>query len=235
MSLKTYILNMLRSAILILFLFTNSSLFCQIDSKESLVSKYYHAVGDYSRLYTGVQYINYDIMIEGDQFFPFEEGYKTSLTYMGNDYENITLLYDTHLDEVLIVHDKTLYTKLIKSEVDNFTIDDHHFIHLTDIDKSKGIYELLYTKNLSVLVKHHNEIEETIKGTQVIRSFVNEKSYYILRSDSLVSISKKNSFLQFFGGDKKKIKNFIKKERLNFNKDKQNTIIQSITYYETLP
>ena len=208
-----------------------------IGGTELHTDLYRSVIGEYSSVYTGLQYLDYDNNILGHQFFFSEKPTTGTLVYNGIRYENFPMMYDTYLDEVIVIHDSTtLRTKLVKEKINSFSIFDHHFIYMKNDDNllERGIYNIVYDGEKQVFVKRKKIIEDYVKDLQMTREFIDKDVFIVYDRGNYHIITKRNSLLQLFGDLRPQVRKYLREENLKFKKNKEIAIIQSISYFESI-
>jgi hypothetical protein len=225
------------------------SVHAQTIAKDSLIvdSAYAYALHQYHTyldpepaLYRGGQYVDYDYQLEsGHPYFGEHSMRKGTVWYNGIFYENLLLLHDL-VKDLIVTNDpvNTYKIVLISDLVDRFTIEDNVFIRLRDsLNPSaprNGFYEQLYKGRISLLKKEKKSVEDDLssqeKGVQhYISSTV---SYYLKKGAVYYSVNNKSSLLYALKDRNKEIRKFIRKNSLNIRKDKENTLLKVVAWYD---
>jgi hypothetical protein len=231
-----------------LILFSAENLFAQLKEADSnlyqsavsnAVSLYHASLTDQSGLCNGALYTGYLFRFkEGTPFFISEQRDSGSVFYDGILYQNLPLLYN-NLDDVLIADDNGYPIKLNGKKVAFFTIPGHYFIRHEKADSGVGIntgfYEVLYNGSINILKKTIKKIDEDISNGHTVDRIIRASDYYYIQKDSIIyTIENKNDITEILPSRKKEILQFIKKNKLNFRKDKENALVQIAAYYEQI-
>jgi hypothetical protein len=165
-------------------------------------------------------------------------------TTTGKEFKNILLKYNAFADEILFK--KTPQDKdslwAYKPQIQSFS-----FTHLESIwlfkpeqlpnKTEKSYLRVLYEGKTSFLARYAKVFYPA--DTQVYSNTPNntiegEITYFLKLTDGkLIKVNrKKGSFLDALAHQKDKLKDFIKTEKIDFDKDED--IIKLLTYYETL-
>lgn len=220
-------------------------------SKDSLVSNYFKRSGNQSVIYSGK--ISSGILLnraipylkprteekEAKDALYFIKGEKTSykegqLFFDGIQYPNITMRLDLMNDELIVLApDKTGSIILNPSRVIYADLFGYKVFYLTPtkINKlpSEGYYIQFYEG------KHPLYKRYTYPSfTPTIQNLKQTIAYYIYKDGTYHKISNKNSLLKALKTDKKELEQFIKENKLNFNKDKDESFALVVQYYEKL-
>lgn len=233
-----------------LLFFSSSNLFAQ-DTAEpgssfyqqalaNTIAIYHHSFGNQSALYNGSKYGGYPFrMQEGQPFFNSTQPAVGSVSYDGILYDSVLMQYDEIIDRLLI-NDQANWIQLLTKKVDHFNLFNSDFIPL-EMDStntnlvSSGFYNLLYSGKISLLKKQIKSIREVISSGLELQRFVDTKDYYYLQKDNrLFQIKSRKEFYKILGNRKKEMQQFIKANKLNFRKDRQNMLTKLTAYYDSL-
>ena len=225
-----------------------NALHAQLSAKDSLVyttavknlvATYHHNIGDQTGKYNGSQNAGYKVSFyEGHPYFFLHELSKGSITYDNVVFDNVELLYDEVKDWV-ILQDSTHRIQLVSERLQGFTVFNQPFIRLekdanTPIVAS-GFYQVLYDGATKLYKKEVKKITEKFTNTPELKVlFEKVFYYYIKKGNRFYPIVKKKDFLQILKDKDKELNNFITNERLNFRKDKDNTLTKVLAYYDQI-
>ncbi|UII20169.1 hypothetical protein [Fulvivirga ligni] len=222
----------MRIGISLVLVLITSFASAQEQKHKEIESAYFNTVNNSSPLYKGVRYVDYGLTIEGNQFFTVTNATETQLTFNNVNYRNPSILYDIHLDKLITVYDKSLYTTLLASQINYFHIGSHLFIPVKDKSGNYGFYESLYAGTYSLLIKHVKDINEKLNEREVLKKFVSSKKLFVYHHDQLTEIKSKNDLLKVFSNKENEIKKYIKEQILNFRKDIEASALQLVKFYE---
>lgn len=198
---------------------------------------YLTQVGDNIKLYNGTEYARPYYGIVGHPFFDSENFQKGVVYYDGVQYRGVQMAYDLVGDELIIKAYQDLSLKLVSEKITSFYFSDHLFIRIVqDSNSTKlqpGFYEVLNSGPVLVLEKRKKVIERPLKAENPFK-FSEYDSYFIKKDNVYYSIDSKNSLISVFHEYKNEIKKFLRKNRLNFKKDRANTILKIVGYYAQL-
>jgi hypothetical protein len=213
-----------------------------LDSASALALRQYHDyVNPETDLYRGTEYVEYAYQIkDGNPFFQ-DSLIAGAILYNGVLYEHVPLLFDEVLDLIVIKDPYEVWRiGLNREHVDSFTIDDHRFIRVGDslnpTAPRNGYYEQLYRGKTRLLKRE-------AKTVQIQASFLNngfEKytltstSYYIKKGETYYAVNNQRSLLAAIKDKSREAKRFIRSNHLRMRKDKQNTLVKVITWYDGL-
>lgn len=209
-----------------------------IHAKQNAISVYHEFMAPETGLFNGSQYISYAQTIqEGIPFFESAEFNKGYVFYSGVLYENIPLQYDLVKGELITIVPSTNYNiRLINDKITEFSLLNHRFVRLIKDSSDKviktGFYEVLYDGNTSAYKKQIKNIGEDLSSGK-LRTFVAEsKSFYLKKGESYFTITSKGSLLAVLKDRKKDVQDFIRKNKLNVRKDKENALPKIAAFYD---
>ena len=127
----------------------------------------------------------------------------------------------------------------MSERLQGFTVFNQPFIRLeknvnTPI-VSTGFYQVLYDGKIKLYKKEVKIIKEKFTNTPELKVLFEKLNYYYInKADRFYRIVKKKDFLKIFNDKNKELNDFISNGKLNFRKDKDNTLTKLITYYDLL-
>ncbi|HRI22663.1 MAG TPA: hypothetical protein PLA68_17000 [Panacibacter sp.] len=213
-----------------------------INALNNAKALYTRFINPSTGLYNGSEYADHSYEIkQGSLFFEPGEFVNGSVVYDGILYENVRLLYDL-VDERIIIKDPFAIYKLalINERLSEFTIADHKFVKLAEDDSlhsiiNDGFYEVLFSGTNTVYKKQKKKIEEELSVSEgVKKSVVTTKLYFILKDKRFYSVNTKGALLSVFKNHRNDVQQFMRKNKLNFRNNRQNTIVQVTAYYDAI-
>lgn len=232
----------------LIFLFTTSSLLAQLSAEDSifykqavknLVEIYKEAAGDQSRLLNGSQYGGYMFSFtNGHAFFKENKPGIGSVLYDGVLYENISLQFDEVQDA--LVADSSRRIQLLNERVERFNLFDNNFIRLvgdtTDANSSirTGFYNVLYEGRHSLLKKEEKFIREDVSTGELQRFIDVHTFYYLKKNNAYLPIKTKRAIFSAFEDKKRELKQYARKNRLNYQKNRDEMLAKLTAYYDQL-
>jgi len=219
----------------------NDSLVYQASIKNAL-SVYHQSLEKPSGLFNGSQYIPYASLIKDDHpYFQSDSMNRGNIIYDSVLYENVPMFYDL-VKEVVVINDpfKIYKLSLIPEKVNGFTILDHKFIRIEPDSLNRhvintGYYDLLYQGSINLYERELKRMQELITNQELTRIIIPQNNFYLEIAGKFHQVNRKNSLLKLLSSRRKEIQQFIRKNKLNYRKDKENTLVKVMTYYDTLP
>jgi hypothetical protein len=199
---------------------------------------YLGSVGGASKLYNGSEYLGSYPGTRGTAFFGSENFQPGEVCYYGIRYKNVPMAFDIVSNVLAIKGYQGLNVQLNTERIDSFSLMGHKFIHLKK-DSTYGdittddFYDIIYNGSNKVLVKRFKIISPGFTAEEPMQ-FRQYNVYYILKNGQYYKVDKKRSLINLFKNHSKEIKNYWKAHKLDYKKDKENTIIQTASYYGQL-
>ncbi|MFL5773303.1 MAG: hypothetical protein ACJ75F_09105, partial [Flavisolibacter sp.] len=177
-------------------------------------------------IYNGVQHMGYGNLEKGTAYFLTPDWSNGNVIYDGMFYRNIPLHYDILADELIVESPNGFGIILFSPRVEYFTIEGHRFINVADpqVTLSPGFYDVLLQGAMTILVRRHKRINETITGTESEREYIEADDYYLMMDGRFHSIRNEEDIMQYTGNMKKEIKKILKKNHVHFKKEMEQAI-----------
>lgn len=204
-------------------------------SRQFLTQLYDQNLGENTRLYNGIEFIDpfQRKVIEGFPYFVMDDWQDGSIFYDGQLYENIPLLFDIYQSRVLVDHPKShAKIELITEKIKYFTISDKYFVHLES--PSAGFYQELYGGETKVYALHYKTIQEKIGEKTMITELVTKRRLYILRDGTYHTITSKKSALNVLKEHKSELNKLLGQEKISFKNDKEHALTRMGYYFDQL-
>jgi hypothetical protein len=176
----------------------------------------------------------------GSPYFPTDSFTNNSwVVYDDIRFDGLNLLYED-LKQHLVSKSIKYQLQLVNQRVNSFSISGHRFIRLVSDSSNPGIketgfYEELY-QGRSVVLKWTTKVivEEPSISEGVVRHIDANYDYFIKKGNRYYQIKSKRELAEVFQDRQKEMERFIKKSHLKFRRDPDNTLIQSVRYYDLI-
>ena len=212
---------------------------------QQAVNLYHQYLSPETGLYDGSEYAYntyYPFIInEGHPFFQ-KKGFDTGSVFYNNIfYEKVPLLYDIINGELLTINPTKIYIIRLNGEnIKWFTIYGRTFINLVKDSTSAnplntGFYSALYKGKTSLYKKVSKIFKENSSAGQGLNKYVVEvNDYFIKKENGYFKIKNRKSLLNVLNNKKKEIGQFIKRNKLNLRKNKEEAFIRIVGYYDEI-
>ncbi len=195
-------------------------------------------IGDQSEIYSGTQYDLLPPANKGTFYFQ-DKNYCTPslICFNAKWHKNIPVLYDVYNDLMVSVNGNYLF--VLKSEkLSDIFLFDHHFIYFNPKGQNNmtaGFYDELYDGRLKVLVKRVKTIFDHQVSAQFAEIIYEDQStIYLKKGDKLLEISSKGDLKDALADKKKQVNEFMRANKINFNKDKEGAVAKVAGYYDQI-
>jgi hypothetical protein len=161
------------------------------------------------------------------------------------EYNNLTLQYDTYLDEVIytdtsrIINNRFPQIALNKNILKGFNLyfsdDKMTFIYYrqpegANSNPGEGFYEVAYEGRSRYLIKH----ESTFYVREALKNYKYSPKNYISTGNSFYKIKSEKNLLQLFGEKADSVKTFMHSSYIKVRKADKGQIIRILKYYDSL-
>lgn len=176
----------------------------------------------------------------------FPDKSRTATLFTGTrQYKNLTLQYDTYLDEVIYTDkSRTLNDRFpqIALNMDiatgfNLYFEDDSLIfryfrlpECTKENLKEGFYEIAYQGKARFVIKHKSSYYQR-DGLNEYKYFT---EYYISTGDVFFKVKNKKSLLKLFGEKSGAVKKYIHESRIRMGQADRNQFIRILKYYDSL-
>jgi hypothetical protein len=173
-------------------------------------------LGNNSLLYNGTEYIKQFDQTKGTPFFPSEKT-NGAILYFGNWYKNLDLLYDIQ-DDVVITRDVQglLKMRLTREKLDEFMVDNHHFVKLK-LTTGAGEYYEQFFKGQRLLLMQWRKVTDS--DDPQIQKFILRKTLFVLDKGEIITLERPSDLFSIDPKHQKDLKKFYREQKLSFKKD----------------
>lgn len=221
--------------------FKGIALFAQDTSSSEILNSFDRAVGIQNTvLQQGIVFKeNYRTLNDRTQYFLSPRFLKGSVSYAGQDFHGLQMKYDVYDDRILIKPSDApgaTTLELIKSWVQQFTINGRQFIHLDKVNTGKQVLNGFYEKamagtTLSLYIKHNRKrIDRKDKKFLYYEFSIEESAYFLHLNEDYHKIDSKKDVLTLFPGYQNQITKFYRNNR-NQKRNNPDLFYQLLTQY----
>lgn len=216
------------------------------DQQEADIKKLYSSkVETPKEFLNGKEYESYYSRVKAKPLLFYEKKRSASIITKTRKYTNLTLQYDTYLDEVIYSDtSRTLNFRfpqiaLNKDIVDEFYLyfedDVIHFINYREPEASlislkEGFYELVFEGGFKFVIKH--ESKEYLREGR--NNYKYSPVYFISTGEKFLTFNNRKSFLRLFGNKSEDVKRFIKSSGIKIGRADKFQIVSILKYYDAL-
>jgi hypothetical protein len=188
-------------------------------------------------IYNGVLHIGYSPSIEGHAYFESPGWQKGSVIYNNVLYENVIMKYDLVNDQLIVTPKEQggMFIGLLSPRISQFSFSTFTFIYINKTKQntfsSPGFYQQLVLGKLTVLAKRSKVINEKIEGVTLLRKFKERVKYYLLKDNEVHAVKHKKDILNVVKDRRKEVQKFLSKNKLNYRKDPEKTLVALAEFY----
>ena len=207
---------------------------------ENSVTIHNKAIEGQDAFYNGSQYAEPAQTKDGDHpFFISDDWTFGSITFDGQFFENVPLLYDITNDYVVSESPSGDMYVVAGHYLSSFTLGDHYFEKLnskevTNFSSKPGYYEIVYNGPSKVISRHDKTTQRSYSDKKVIIHFIEKSQYFIRKNNTFHSVKSKSSVLKIFSDKKNLLRSYIRSEGLNFSRSRNESLAKIAAYYDQL-
>ncbi|MBL4679070.1 MAG: hypothetical protein JKY70_23190 [Mucilaginibacter sp.] len=158
----------------------------------------------------------------------------SQIRYDGVWYNDVPVFYDLLNNLMVSSADGILYG-IRSDKLTDVLLSNHHFIYV-DAHKygnlNPGYYDQLYNGKSEVLVKRACRALKLAGEVTVEVYYENKDFIYIKKGGQYMPVTGKGSLLNILSDKSEQLKQYLSANRMNFSKDKENTIVRLAAYYD---
>ena len=191
-------------------------------------------IASQSELYNGTGYVLYPPGNKGTFYFQ-DKNYciPALICYNRRWYKDIPVLYDVRNDAMVSVENNNLFV-LQTDRLSDIYLLDHHFIYLdakSAVNLDAGFYDMLYDGKSQVLVKRTKLINQTNPAAMIYEDKI---TIYLKKGNKYMLVSSEGTLMDAFAERKQELRQYIKTNKIRFNKDKEHSVAQLAAYYDQI-
>jgi hypothetical protein len=216
------------------------------DEQETDLQKLYSLkVETPKEFLNGKEYESYYSRVKAKPLLLYEKKRSASIITKTRQYNNLTLQYDTYLDEVIYSDtSRTLNFRfpqiaLNKDIIDEFYLyfedDILHFINYREPEASllglkEGFYELVYENGCKFVIRH--ESAEYLREGR--NNYKYSPKYYLSTGEKFTTFKNRKTFLRHFGNKSEEVKHFIKTSEIKISRADKFQTVSILKFYNSL-
>lgn len=205
------------------------------------VAAYQKVIGPQARLFNGSEYIHFPFKFdEGSPYFLSDSLQTGYVIYDGVRFDRVPLLYDQVRDQLITMEDGNFFKiYLVNEKVTAFSILEHTFIRIVPDSLHKsvlsaGFYDRYYQGKTGVYVKTVKLLQENTNSDGLKHNINTATRYYVLKDGKYHPVKKEKSVLALLGDKKKEVRQYLRKNKIRYRKDRATAIARTMAYYDQL-
>jgi len=206
----------------------------------NLTDYYSSSLSTNALIYNGKMFQDYFPFEPGNHvFFLANEFTPGTVIYDGFLYKKVDLKYDLVADQLIMQHPSFGMGIILNPKyVSSFTLSNHTFLRIPDnpanIKNQGQYYDALYQGQVSLVVKRIKKISEVVGQDRVKRTVSAQNKYYLYKDSVYTQVTNKKTLLKVLGNNLSKSQQFIRANKLNFRKDKENSMLSLVKFYDSI-
>jgi hypothetical protein len=208
---------------------------------KNVTRLYTHSIKGQTILYNGSEYREPEQTDEEHPFFESNDWVYGSVTYFGEKFDNVPLLYDICTQKVVTEnYYNAQEVALVYEKLSQFSLSSHTFIKIRNESvknslPASGFYELLYNGPSAVIAKRQKILNEKIIPPSTIEIYYDERNrYFLFRNGSYFQVRNKGSVLKILEDEKRALRQFISRNKISFGRDPGPALQQIAREYDNL-
>lgn len=216
----------------------NNDSFAVNDQVKQAVQLYDQFSGAQANIYNGREYLPYIFKKIGSPFFGSDTLTNGWICYEGLIYQPVPMQYDIARNQVVIAnYDKRSKLFLQNEVIDSFHFLNHTFIRLKENHQQNlnntGFYDQLYNGHIGILAMRQKNILESIKDDELIRTFISQDRFYILKAGTYYWVNKKRDVFRLLNDKKHQIKAGMRQQKIKFRHNNfEEAVLVAVTIYD---
>ena len=177
---------------------------------------------------------------DGSTYFAYTLNFeKGEVLFRGKLYRDVLINLNAFEDEIYISDLFGNYLLVNKDYVDSFSMGNLPFVHYKQEPNSilnSGYYQVLYMGNVKLFKKIQKKYyEENVTWSQTrSKGYKLSESFYLWKGDNWYRINRKADLKRCFPDQTKAIDQLSRTRKLNFRKNTERTLIETLTYIDNL-
>lgn len=228
-------------SVAVFFITTASGLFGSVTGKSvyTINSSEQDTLKESQILYNGRLWRNQYYRIREDQFLFSKDFLPGSISISGKVFKNLEIRYDIYNDQIMIPTYHGTILQVNKEMVDSFSISfantTYRFIRLNSdsIKGFTGYMNVLYKGKTALYVKFKKEIE-FLAVERKYDMFYQTHRIFIVKNNIVYPVAGKVDLMKILKEDKVQIKLYIKKNKLLISKNRPESFIPVLGYFDSI-
>lgn len=213
----------------------------QTQTHADLIRRYQQQAGNHALLYNGEEELKYTRRYLNQPYYRQTDCVPGQLWRQGSLYKNVDMRLDLYKNHLIVRSPDQRFHLIIPSdEVDSVQLHGHTFVFNHPASGQNelpaGYYMQLHKGHRCTLWgRQWMEITRQETNNVIRIRFKTIERYYFFDGKKWKTIKNKSALLKQMPGRQKEMKAYIKRNRLNFRKNKEEAFTTMMRYYESLP
>jgi hypothetical protein len=206
---------------------------------DGVIIEYVNSAKGQAVVFSGKEQMPYDLNLTNHPYLLTSQYVPGELLHNHILYKEIPLRLDLYRDEI-VTHMPAISFNIIleKEKVTEALISGYRIIRHEEgmwPDIPQGNYLILLNDGVyPVIKKYLVDLEQKIEDRAVEYKFRIRERFYVCKNGVCSEVSGKRKILKLFPDKKKELAAYIRQHKLNFRKEREQSIIAIVEYCETL-
>lgn len=213
----------------------------QPPTQTDLIRHYQQQAGNYALLYNGEEELKYTRRYLNQPYYRQTDCVPGNLWRRGVLYPDVDMRLDLYKNQLIVRSpDRRFHLIISSAEVDSVQLHGHTFVFNHSTSGQSGLpagYYMQLHKGRRCALWGRQFIQtirqETNKAIRI--RFKTIERYYFFDGEKWKTVKNKSALLKQMPGRQKEIKAYIKRNRLDFRKNREEAFTSVVRYYESLP
>ncbi|MDF9828684.1 hypothetical protein [Parabacteroides sp. PF5-6] len=206
---------------------------------DKVIVEYLNSAKNQAVVFNGKEQTPYDQVFTNHPYLLTPDYVQGKLLHNDIFYTEIPLRLDLYRDEIITTMPNTPYNIVLEKEkVTEALISGYHIIRHDEKrwpNIPKGNYLVLLSDGAYPIVKKYQvTLDQKIVDQNVDYTFQIRERFYVYKDKVCHPVSNKGSILKLFPDKKKELSAYMKQQKLNFRKQREQSIVAIVEYYEHL-
>ena len=215
----------------------NAGSLAQIQDNNT-IALYNNYTDGNAAVFNGAAYSYYAFRMDGDPFFQSTNSSPGWISYKGEKYDPLYMLYDiTRNQVVVLLPTSDMRAAVLHNEfVDSFQIAGHTFISLKEDHQQNlyntGFYDVLYRGSLQLFARRTKVMTESLENNYVLTIISPKDLFYIHKKGLYYLVNNKKDVFRVLADRKSEIKKMMRRQHLKLNhKTFGSTLVSVVEFY----
>lgn len=216
-----------------------------VSEVQPLYEFYYKSVGIVDRLINGKEYIPYYFRSKLKPLLNYGVTRTASIILSDRTYNDLSLQYDTYLDELIYTDTTRIYKNIVyqialnRDPIDGFNMYfGSESLFFRNLSKSReknfsleeGFYEVVYNGTSKYIIRHKSAAIEK----DGIEEYYYRPAGFVMIKGNYTRIRSTRRFLKLLGMKSEEVKKFMRNNGIKISKAEKQQIAKVLFYYDNL-
>jgi hypothetical protein len=178
---------------------------------------------------------------KGNPYFETSNNSRSRILLEKKEYDNVRIMYDIWEQKLGFIVESTdkngLILELNNQVITRFYLDGKVFVNHSKLQllPQTGFYEEIFSGNhIKVYARWSKTLTNISSDNYSCEFSIQKRSLFFEINKKRVDVTSKNNFTKIFTENRKKIKTYIRKNRISFAKSKNDDLVRLFEYVDNL-